>query len=161
MPGILKIIGLNAVWEGNLETISDFFCGSFHVIPKHDDSLRASTDLFIVRVQQFWWLIPIKKSAYFSTQTNLTSKWCILDLVKYWNIYVHQTQNNILSLVIFGFKMLVWLHDLQETNNCLSCICITYPSQIEEGLWIHGEGGQNICYTVYGGGWTVRGSNMF
>ncbi len=30
-----KIIGFNSVWEGNLEAISDFFCGSGHVIPKH------------------------------------------------------------------------------------------------------------------------------
>ncbi len=35
MSGILKIADLNAVWEGNLEAISDFFCGSGHVIPKH------------------------------------------------------------------------------------------------------------------------------
>ncbi len=36
MSGILKIIGLNAVWEGNLGAISDFVYGSDHVIPKHD-----------------------------------------------------------------------------------------------------------------------------
>ncbi len=34
MSGILKIIDLNAVWEGNLEAISHFFCGWGHVIPK-------------------------------------------------------------------------------------------------------------------------------
>ncbi len=35
MSGILKIVDLNAVWEGNLEAISEFFCGSGHVISKH------------------------------------------------------------------------------------------------------------------------------
>ncbi len=35
MSGKLKIINLNIVSEGNLEAISDFFCGSGHVIPKH------------------------------------------------------------------------------------------------------------------------------
>ncbi len=32
MSGILKIIDFNAVSEDNLEAISDFFCGSGHVI---------------------------------------------------------------------------------------------------------------------------------
>ncbi len=32
----LKMIDFNAVWDGNLEVISDFFCGSGHVIPKHE-----------------------------------------------------------------------------------------------------------------------------
>ncbi len=36
ISGILKIIDLSAVWEGNLEAISDFFCGSSHVITKYD-----------------------------------------------------------------------------------------------------------------------------
>ncbi len=35
MYSILKIIDWNGVWEGNLENISDFLCGSGHVIPKH------------------------------------------------------------------------------------------------------------------------------
>ncbi len=30
-----KMNHLNAVWKANLETISDFVCGSGHVIPKH------------------------------------------------------------------------------------------------------------------------------
>ncbi len=38
MFGILKMIDLIAVWEGNLEVISDLFCGSDHVIPKHAQS---------------------------------------------------------------------------------------------------------------------------
>ncbi len=33
--GILKLIDLNVVWEGNVEAISDFFCGLGYVIPKH------------------------------------------------------------------------------------------------------------------------------
>ncbi len=36
MFGIFKIIDLNAVWEGNVEVISDFCCSSGHVTPKHD-----------------------------------------------------------------------------------------------------------------------------
>ncbi len=32
---MLKIIDLNAVWECNLEAISNFFCSLGHVIPKH------------------------------------------------------------------------------------------------------------------------------
>ncbi len=36
MSGILNNVDLNAVWDGNLEAISDFFYGSGHVIPKHD-----------------------------------------------------------------------------------------------------------------------------
>ncbi len=32
---LLEIIDLRTVWEGNLEAISHFFCGSGHVIPKH------------------------------------------------------------------------------------------------------------------------------
>ncbi len=39
MSGMLEIIDLNAVWKGNLEAISDYLCGSGHVIPKHDWSL--------------------------------------------------------------------------------------------------------------------------
>ncbi len=35
MSDILTIIDLNAISEGNLEAMSDFFCGSDHVIPKH------------------------------------------------------------------------------------------------------------------------------
>ncbi len=34
MSGILKIIELNAVWDGNLEAISHLVYGSGHVIPK-------------------------------------------------------------------------------------------------------------------------------
>ncbi len=32
MSGILKIVDLNAVWESNLEAISDLFCGLGDVI---------------------------------------------------------------------------------------------------------------------------------
>ncbi len=35
MYGILKLLTWMQKWEGNLGTISDFFCGSGHVIPKH------------------------------------------------------------------------------------------------------------------------------
>ncbi len=35
MSGTLKSTHLNTVREGNLEVISDFFCGSGHVVPKH------------------------------------------------------------------------------------------------------------------------------
>ncbi len=35
MLGILKMMAFNAAWEGNLEAISDFVCGSGHVIPKY------------------------------------------------------------------------------------------------------------------------------
>ncbi len=35
MSGILKIGDLNAIWEGNVEAILDFFCGSGHLVPKH------------------------------------------------------------------------------------------------------------------------------
>ncbi len=35
MSDILNIIKLNAVCEDDLEAISDFFCGSDHVICKH------------------------------------------------------------------------------------------------------------------------------
>ncbi len=38
MSDTLKITDLNAVWEGNLEAISHFFCGSGHVIAKHGES---------------------------------------------------------------------------------------------------------------------------
>ncbi len=38
MSGILKIIDLNAVSEGNLEVISNFCCHLGHVIPKHVSS---------------------------------------------------------------------------------------------------------------------------
>ncbi len=36
MYGIPIIIDVSAVSDGNLEAISDFFCGSSHVIPKHN-----------------------------------------------------------------------------------------------------------------------------
>ncbi len=36
MSGRLTIVDLNAVLEGNLEAISDRFCGSGHVIPMHE-----------------------------------------------------------------------------------------------------------------------------
>ncbi len=35
MSGILKLVDVNAVSEGDLEAISDFVCGSDYVIPKH------------------------------------------------------------------------------------------------------------------------------
>ncbi len=37
MSDILKVIDVKAVLEGNLEAISDFFCGSGHVIHKHGE----------------------------------------------------------------------------------------------------------------------------
>ncbi len=47
MSGILKIINFNPVWEGNLEAISDFFCGSGHVIPKHILTAAILSDIIL------------------------------------------------------------------------------------------------------------------
>ncbi len=35
MTSIIQIIGLNTVWEGNVEAILHFVCGSGHMIHKH------------------------------------------------------------------------------------------------------------------------------
>ncbi len=67
MSSTLKIIDLNAVWEGNLEAISHFLCGSGHVISKHAHCVseldwQAESDLRTGRVQLE--LIPLLSLHY-------------------------------------------------------------------------------------------------
>ncbi len=69
MFGTLTTVDLNAVWNGNLEAISDFFCGSGHVIPKHAIVASISELIFLSIWYSFkkktwtlclWWWTTLK-----------------------------------------------------------------------------------------------------